>query len=102
MSFAILTPGPQMRAELAGELTIAQAAETRDALALALTTSEQLALDLSGLEEIDVAGLQLLLALAREAHPVALLQPSPPLLRLAGQLRLGELQARFANDQEQP
>ncbi|KAF7600382.1 MAG: anti-anti-sigma factor [Candidatus Dactylopiibacterium carminicum] len=98
MSLSILTPGPQMLAELSGELTVAQAAEVRDALALALTTSEQLTLDLGGLEEIDVAGLQVLLALASEPHPVHFTNPSPFLLRLAGLLQLEPLQQRFSTN----
>ena len=93
MSFTILTAGPQMRAELSGDLTIAEAAETRDALALALTTSESLEVELGGLENIDVAGLQILMALARESHPVRFGKPSPALLRALELLQLDALQS---------
>ena len=51
---------------LGPELTITQAAASRDLLVDALcATSGDLALDLSGLTDIDSAGIQLLLALRR-------------------------------------
>lgn len=91
MELNILDPGPQRRIELSGELTIADAAELRDALALALTTSESLALDLAEIDEIDTAGLQILTALLREPHPIELLQPSATVLRSAALLQLEPL-----------
>jgi len=97
MSFKILSPGPQMRAELYGDLTIAEAAETRDALALALATSEKLELDLGGLENIDVAGLQILIALANEPHPLRLCKPSSALLRMLTMLRIATLDTLFVH-----
>lgn len=93
MELSILDPGPQRRIELAGEISIADAAELRDALALALTTSSSLELDLSGLESIDVAGLQILTALLREAHPLLLTNPSAPLLRTVELIQLEPLRS---------
>lgn len=49
-----------------GELTIATAAERHAALAAGLAEpADRVELDLSGVDELDTAGLQLLLALAR-------------------------------------
>ena len=96
MPINTLTDGPNMRIELSGDLTIAEAAETRNALALALTTSETLELDLGGLENIDIAGVQILLALILENHPIHLTNPSTALQRVVGLLQLDALQSRFA------
>ncbi len=91
MELTILDPGPQRRIALADEITIADAAELRDAMALALTTSEELELDLSELESIDVAGLQILIALLREAHPVRLCNPSEAFVQTVELLQLESL-----------
>lgn len=103
MDFTILDPGPQRRIALGGEVTIADAAELRDALALALTTSTSLELDLGELESIDVAGLQILTSLLREPHPLRLLTPSPNLLRTVELLQLEPLRqaCRMATQQEE-
>lgn len=93
MELTILDPGPQRRIALADEITIADAAELRDALALALTTSEQVELDLSGLESIDVAGLQILTALLREPHPVRLRAPSAAFVQTVELLQLEPLRS---------
>ncbi|GAB6042414.1 STAS domain-containing protein [Endothiovibrio diazotrophicus] len=51
-----------------GELTIFAAAELKQPLLDALNGAPGLTLDLSAVEELDTAGLQLLLLLAREAR----------------------------------
>ncbi|GAA5173679.1 hypothetical protein GCM10025771_01490 [Niveibacterium umoris] len=51
-----------------GGMTIFEAVELREQLSAALTAApERLAVDLSGVEEIDTAGTQLLIALKRQA-----------------------------------
>jgi anti-sigma B factor antagonist len=95
MTITTLANGPRMRLEVSGDLTIAEAAEARNALALALTTSETLELDLGALENIDIAGVQILLALLLENHPVSLKNPSTALQRVVSLLRLDALQSRF-------
>ncbi len=97
MTVTTLMPGPDMRIAFSGDLTIAEAAETRDALALALTTSETLELDLGALENIDVAGLQVLLALLLEKHPVSLTNPSEALRKVVRLLHIEALQSRLPN-----
>jgi anti-sigma B factor antagonist len=92
MSVTILAPGPQMRARVAGDLTIAEAAETRDALALCLSTSETLELELDAIENIDIAGLQLLIALMKEPKSVRLRKPSPALAHVVELLQIDSLQ----------
>lgn len=53
---------------ITGGMTVFEVAELRDRLSTALNTApERLSLDLSGVEEIDTAGTQLLLALKRQA-----------------------------------
>lgn len=56
-----------VRLALGSDLTIYHAAEHRDALLQALTSSDRLELDLSAVADIDTAGLQLLILLKREA-----------------------------------
>jgi len=88
MSLTILSPGPNMQAKIAGDLTIIEAAETRDGLALCLTTSETLDLDLSDIENIDIAGLQILLSLTKEPQAVRLSSPSPCLQKVMDLLQV--------------
>jgi anti-anti-sigma factor len=73
-----------------GELTIQTAAEHKTALLAALSSGGRLDVDLSGVTELDTAGLQVLLLLRREAleagSAVRLLSPSAAVadvLRLA-------------------
>ena len=100
MPFITLETGPKMRIALSGDLTIAEAAEARDTLALALTTSQSLDLELDGLENVDVAGLQILLALASEKHPVSLTNPSAALLDAVEFLQLDGLRGAFVRKGE--
>lgn len=83
--------------DLGGDVTIAEAAKLRDALALALATSQHLTLNLSGVETVDIAGLQILLALVRESSSVSLVQPSEALQRAADILQIECLQSAFAS-----
>lgn len=52
---------------LDGELTIYRAAELKDVLLAAVAANDTLEIDLSGVEEFDTAGVQLLLLAKREA-----------------------------------
>ncbi len=60
-------PTPKALA-LTGRLTIHEADARRDELSRALAGSQHLSLDTTGLEAVDVAGLQLLIALRRSAE----------------------------------
>ncbi|BDU71299.1 STAS domain-containing protein [Mesoterricola silvestris] len=77
---------------LSGELTIYHAAEARQRLGEELSADPALELDLSGIEEIDTAGAQVLLWLKREARSLGLALPytshSPAVLDVLDQLNL--------------
>ncbi|MEV4701951.1 STAS domain-containing protein [Actinoplanes sp. NPDC049316] len=62
-----MTPREPRRLAVDGELTIITAAEQKERLLGALQTSSGLRIDLAGVEEIDTAGLQILLLARREA-----------------------------------
>ncbi|MDK2124054.1 STAS domain-containing protein [Parachitinimonas caeni] len=59
--------GEQCVLRISGDLTIYTATTTKERLLDELRTSEQLEVDLSEVDEIDTAGIQLLLLLKREA-----------------------------------
>jgi anti-sigma B factor antagonist len=63
-----------------GELTIYRAAELQAALAQAIAGPDALALDLSGVTDIDGAGVQLLLAAKKSAPALTVQRPSPAVL----------------------
>lgn len=77
---------------LTGELTIYHAAEARTRLGEELTMDPQLEVDLSGIEELDTAGAQVLLWLKREARARGGVLPftrhSPAVLEVLDQLNL--------------
>lgn len=79
---------------LSGELTVQTAAATKEALVRHLAEDKDLALDLSGVSEIDTAGLQLLLLARREAATRAvgfsLSAVSAPVRDVLGLARLGD------------
>lgn len=82
--------------QITGELSIYRAAELKTELLLALARErDELALDLSGVTDIDVAGLQVLLALQVEAHATGrhlqLIEPSTPVQDLFRLLDVGGL-----------
>lgn len=79
------------RLSLSGELTIYSAAEIRATLAAAMDGPSELEVDLSGVSDIDTAGLQLLLLSKRNPRTeVRLLAHSPAVLRLAGIANVGK------------
>ena len=60
--------GKAARISLDGELTIYSVAEIKAGLAEAMNSADQIEIDLSGITEIDTAGLQLLILLKKEAQ----------------------------------
>jgi anti-anti-sigma factor len=82
-----------------GELNIYSAAESREQLLQALDAHPALALDIGAVEEIDTAGMQLLLLLMHEAKRIdkalTLSAPSPAILEVATLLNLAD--AGFMN-----
>ena len=75
-----------------GELTVQTAAESKNSLLSALQTGSGIDLDLSGVSELDTAGLQLLLLLKREAEhlgkPLNVITPSAAVLEVLQLTRL--------------
>ena len=80
---------------LDGELTICQVIEARTRLDAALDLDPALQLDLSGLEELDTAGVQLLVWLGQEAHrqgkTLTLFACSPAVLEIFDLLQVAPL-----------
>jgi anti-anti-sigma factor len=78
--------------KVTGELTIYQAAEAKLRFQEELARGAALEVDLSGLEELDTAGAQLLLWAKREGrnrgHAVAYVSHSPAVLEVFDQLNL--------------
>jgi anti-sigma B factor antagonist len=90
------TRGDQPTLKLSGELTIYAAAEARQQLAERLVRKPTLAaLDLSGLEELDTAGVQVLLWLKREAtardRALVLVNHSPAVIAVFDLLKVAGL-----------
>jgi anti-anti-sigma factor len=85
-----------------GELTIQTAAEQKAVLLAALDGTTRLRLDLSGVAELDTAGLQVLLALVAEARSagkaVELADPTPAVTDVIALAQLGEMLAIGACD----
>jgi anti-anti-sigma factor len=83
-------PGTALKLE--GELTIFHAAEAKARLGEELAGAGPLELDLSGVEEVDTAGVQVLLWLKREARnrgaSVPFMHHSPAVLEVFDQLNL--------------
>lgn len=71
---------------LEGELTIYRAAELKAELMTKLHEADRLEIDLSGVAEIDTAGVQLLMLAQRESqalsHSLHLLAPSPAVVEV--------------------
>jgi len=80
---------------LQGALTIYEAAEARDRLSAALDQAPCLRLNLAGLEELDTAGVQLLVWLKQEARrrgrTLALAAHSPAVLEVFDLLQVAGL-----------
>ena len=90
----IAAPSPALH-KLGGDITIFRATELKDDLMQALTVADQhLDLDLSDVQEIDTAGVQLLLSTQLEAtaqnKPMRCHNPSPQLSAVLGLLNLTE------------
>ena len=62
---------PEPVLSIVGELTILTAGDVKTALLVALEGTDELTVDLSGVTELDTAGLQVLLLAKREAAGVA-------------------------------
>lgn len=77
---------------ISGELTIYHAAEARTRFGEELAMDPALEIDLSGVEELDTAGTQVLLWLKREGkakgHPIPFSHHSPAVLDVLDQLNL--------------
>ena len=95
MSLVIRGDRADARFELGGDVTIAEAAELHEALTLALVGSPNMSLDLSGVETIDIAGLQVLAALVRGFPSVRLCNPSETLQKTVDLLKMICLQEAF-------
>ena len=95
MSLVNRGEGADARFELGGDVTIAEAAELHGALILALVASPNMSLDLSGVEAIDIAGVQVLAALVREFPGVQLCNPSETLQKTVDFLKMTCLQEAF-------
>jgi anti-anti-sigma regulatory factor len=97
MAVALYPDDERMDIRIGGPLTVAEAAEARDQIALGLATAPgPVEINLSEITEIDTAGLQLLLALAAMPGEVTLAEPSAEVaeridrLGLREKLHLGE------------
>jgi anti-anti-sigma factor len=67
VAFTSAETGPA-RVAVEGAMTIYEAAEQKQELLNALAASDELDIDLSGVDEIDTAGLQLLVLMRREGR----------------------------------
>ncbi len=86
-------PEPALPHKLGGDITIFRAAELKDDLMQALAVADQvLDLDLADVQEIDTAGVQLLLSTQLEAaarqKPLRCHNPSPQLVAVLAMLNL--------------
>lgn len=68
MSVHAIRAQQQTRLIFDGALTIYEARETRDALQELVIDAQPIEVDLTGISEIDLSGVQLLLGLLREPH----------------------------------
>lgn len=83
------------RISLMGEMTIYEADQLKTLLLEQLQRSPQLEIDLSGVTDIDCAGVQVMLLLRQEAQvagkPLQWLGHSPVVAQVLGTLKLGSL-----------
>lgn len=80
------------RVALAGELTIYNVAKIKAGLADAMTGATEIEIDLSGINDADSAGLQLMLIAKRNpGKRVRFVNHPPPLLRLIDLANIGGL-----------
>jgi anti-sigma B factor antagonist len=91
MSIDVTYHGTTARATLAGELSIYTVAEIKAALAGAMERCDEIEVDLSGVSEIDTAGLQLMLIVKRNpGKAVRFVNHPPSVARLVDLANLGE------------
>lgn len=77
------------RIALIGSLTIASAEQTRMALIAAIDGHRECDIDVSAVDAIDTAGLQLLLMVRRAAEKVRFMQPSEVIRQMLSLANLG-------------
>ena len=87
--------GGVCRVRLGGEVTIYQAAEVRQAISALLPAHDELEIDLSGVTELDSAGVQVLLVAKRDAAAnggaCRLVQHSPAVIEVFDAMNIGGL-----------
>jgi len=92
MSIEIKRTGNSARVSLAGELTIYSVTEIKAGLAEAMASAGEIEVDLSGITEMDTAGLQLMLIAKRNpGKAVCFVNHPPAVLRLVDLANLGGL-----------
>ena len=90
MSVEIEHTGKSARVMLSGELTIYSVTEIKSALAEVMGKASEIEVDLSGVTEIDTAGLQLMLIVKRNpGSDVRFVNHPPEVLRLVDLANLG-------------
>ena len=90
MSVDVEMLGKNARVALSGELTIYSAAEIKAAMAEVMGVCSEIEVDLSGITEIDTAGLQLMLIVKRNpGSDVRFVNHPPEVLRLVDLANLG-------------
>jgi anti-anti-sigma regulatory factor len=81
----------ESRLRLGGSFTIERAAELKALLLQDIQRQQPTSLCLSGISEIDCAGLQLLIALRRQLPDAPFMAPSPAIEQLLERLGLTQL-----------
>ena len=90
MSIETQQTGNTARMSLSGELTIYTAAEIKASLAQVMGNADEIEVDLSGITEMDTAGLQLMLIAKRRAgKTVCFVKHAPIVMRLIDLANLG-------------
>lgn len=90
MSIDVQQVGNSARITLAGELTIYTVAEIKARLIAAMDSADGIEVDLSGITEVDTAGLQLMLIAKRNQQKKVVFTKHPPaVLRLVDLANLG-------------
>lgn len=91
MGLTILEEGETCRVSLEGDVTVGTAAELKAALASAIAEHEETEVDLGAVEEMDTAGLQLMLMAKRcEGKTVRFINHSAAVLRVLELANLGQ------------
>lgn len=90
MSIEVKQTGQNAQVTLAGDLTIYAVADIKAALSAVMLDADEIEVDLSGITEMDTAGLQLMLiAKRRPGKTVRFVNHSPIVLRLIDLANLG-------------